>query len=382
MCDVRAVDIVVGLAWGDEGKGKVVSDMLNIAGRNYNFVCRFNGGPNAGHTIYKNGKKYKTHLVPAGIFHGIASYIGPGCVVNVRKLKEEFDYLKANGFNTSLVKVHPNAHIITDEHIAYDKQHLGHLGTTGQGIAPAYADKMLRKGIRAKDELPREMLWDQPLFGAVLAEGAQSVWLDPDHGDYPYVTSSPTLPYYACSLGFNPKKIDQVIGVAKAYDTKSGVDPLFPESLFDDPVLAAIGKAGQEYGTTTGRRRLVNYLNMDKLISAINLTGINSLVINKADVLKEVEAQSIGDPYQVIYGGLTFTTRRKDSEYSAFNDFRMWIRDTLEEELDFESHQITFSCDPEFILSKTHCECGAPLEGSTGRCEVCDIEFDANFLPY
>ena len=154
--------------------------MLNIAGRNYNFVCRFNGGPNAGHTIYKNGKKYKTHLVPAGIFHGIASYIGPGCVVNVRKLKEEFDYLKANGFDTSLVKVHPNAHIITDEHIAYDKQHLGHLGTTGQGIAPAYADKMLRKGIRAKDELPREMLWDQPLFGAVLAEGAQSVWLDPD----------------------------------------------------------------------------------------------------------------------------------------------------------------------------------------------------------
>lgn len=382
MCDVRTVDIVVGLAWGDEGKGKVVSDMLNIAGRNYNFVCRFNGGPNAGHTIYKNGKKYKTHLVPAGIFHGIASYIGPGCVVNVRKLKEEFDYLKANGFDTSLVKVHPNAHIITDEHIAYDKQHLGHLGTTGQGIAPAYADKMLRKGIRAKDELPREMLWDQPLFGAVLAEGAQSVWLDPDHGDYPYVTSSPTLPYYACSLGFNPKKIDQVIGVAKAYDTKSGVDPLFPESLFDDPVLAAIGKAGQEYGTTTGRRRLINYLNMDKLISAINLTGINSLVINKADVLKEVEAQSIGDPYQVIYGGLTFTTKRKDSESSAFNDFRMWIRDTLEEELDFESHQITFSCDPEFILSKTHCECGAPLEGSTGRCEVCDIEFDANFLPY
>lgn len=382
MCDVRTVDIVVGLAWGDEGKGKVVSDILNIAGRNYNFVCRFNGGPNAGHTIYKNGKKYKTHLVPAGIFHGIASYIGPGCVVNVRKLKEEFDYLKANGFNTSLVKVHPNAHIITDEHITYDKEHLGHLGTTGQGIAPAYADKMLRKGIRAKDELPREMLWDQPLFGAVLAEGAQSVWLDPDHGDYPYVTSSPTLPYYACSLGFNPKKIDQVIGVAKAYDTKSGIDPLFPESLFDDPVLAAIGKAGQEYGTTTGRRRLVNYLNMDKLISAINLTGINSLVINKADVLKEVEAQGIGDPYQVIYGGLTFTTRRKDSEYSAFNDFRMWIRDTLEEELDFESHQITFSCDPEFILSKTHCECGAPLEGSTGRCEVCDIEFDANFLPY
>lgn len=379
---VKTVDVVVGLAWGDEGKGKVVSDMLNISGKSYDFVCRFNGGPNAGHTIYKNGKKYKTHLVPAGVFHGIASYIGPGCVVNPRKLKEEFDYLKANGFDTSLIKVHPNAHIITDEHIAYDKQHLGHLGTTGQGIAPAYADKMLRRGLRAKDELPLDMLWSVPLSGSILAEGAQSVWLDPDHGDYPYVTSSPTLPYYACSLGFSPDKIDQVIGVVKAYDTKSGVDPLFPESLFDDPVLAAIGKAGQEYGTTTGRRRLVNYLNMDRLISAINLAGIDSLVINKADILKNVEAQNIGDPYQVIYGDLKFTTRGKDSELSAFNDFRTWIRDTLNEEVAFFDHQITFSCDPEFILSKTHCECGAPLQGTTGRCEVCDIDFDYNFLPY
>jgi adenylosuccinate synthase len=190
------------------------------------------------------------------------------------------------------------------------------------------------------------------------------------------------LPYYACSLGFSPNRIDQVIGVAKAYDTKSGVDPLFPESLFDDPILAAIGKAGQEYGTTTGRRRSVNYLNMDRLISAINLTGINSLVINKADILKEIEAQNIGDPYQVIYGNLKFTTRQKNSDLSAYNDFRTWVRDTLYEEVGFDSHQVTFSCDPEFILSKTHCECGVPLQGSIGRCETCDIEFDANFLPY
>jgi adenylosuccinate synthase len=378
MCDVNKVDVVVGLAWGDEGKGKVVSDMLRLSNNSYDYVCRFNGGPNAGHTIYKQGKKYKTHLVPAGIFHNIPSYIGPGCVVNIKKLKEEFDYLKSNGFNTDLVKVHPNAHIITDEHIVYDKEHLGHLGTTGQGIAPAYADKMLRKGIRAKDELPSDMLWPGDLSGNILAEGAQSIWLDPDLGDYPYVTSSSTLPYYACSLGFPAKKIYSVIGVAKAYDTKSGVDPLFPSSLFDDPILAKIGELGAEFGTTTGRRRAVNYLNVSKLIKAAQLSGTTSLVINKIDVLDQLANLGIGDPYKVIYGGTTIKTGMFKKDLSNRNNFIQWIREALYDEADFHDHQITFSSHPEFVITPNKCECGADLEKD--YCDNCKIDIDCTFI--
>ena len=378
MCDVDEVDIVVGLAWGDEGKGKVVSDMLRLSNQSYDYVCRFNGGPNAGHTIYKEGKKYKTHLVPAGIFHNIPSYIGPGCVVNIKKLKEEFTYLESNGFNTDLVKVHPNAHIITDEHIAYDKEHLGHLGTTGQGIAPAYADKMLRKGIRAKDQLPSDMLWPGDLSGNILAEGAQSIWLDPDLGDYPYVTSSSTLPYYACSLGFSTEKINNIIGVAKAYDTKSGIDPLFPSSLFDDPILSKIGELGAEFGTTTGRRRAVNYLNVTKLVKAIQLSGASSLVINKIDILDQVANLGIGDPYNVIYGSTQINTATFKPGISLRNNFIQWIREALYDDADMEDHQITFSSHPEFVITPNECECGAKLTST--RCNICNMEIDWTFI--
>jgi adenylosuccinate synthase len=161
------------------------------------------------------------------------SIIGPGCVIHPDKFYAELSYLNKNGFNIDLIKVSPKAHIITDEHIEYDLNNLkGKLGTTGQGIAPCYADKMLRKGKRAEDVFSRNFLWDGELNGRILCEGAQSVWLDIDHGDYPYVTSSSTMPYSACSLGFSPRKINRLIGVAKIYDTKSGVDPLFPETLW------------------------------------------------------------------------------------------------------------------------------------------------------
>jgi len=385
MSYVDNADVVIGLAWGDEGKGKVVSNLL-ASKNNYDFVCRFNGGPNAGHTIHINGRKYKTHLVPGGIFYQKPSYIGPGCVVNVKKLKEEFDYLKSCGFNTDLVKVHPNAHIITDEHIAYDKEHLSKLGTTGQGIAPCYADKMLRKGIRARDVLPASMLWDRPLEGNILAEGAQSVWLDPDIGDYPYVTSSSTLPYYACSLGFHTRKIGDIIGVVKAYDTKSGVDPLFPETLFDDPILAKIGELGGEYGTTTGRRRLVNYLNMDRLISAIEVTGVTNLVINKIDVLSDVNRLNIGNPFQLKYGGITFSPKPALDNQSFYDIFRAWIRETISEETTFDGDLITFSRDPEYVITPGHCECGHIFVDPKGHylhlksCPSCDLYFDKKFL--
>lgn len=282
---INYVDVIYGLAWGDEGKGKI----SNAIAKDYDYVCRWNGGPNAGHTVYLDGKKYKTHIIPCGVFQNKKSIIGPGCVLHVKKFFDEIKYLSDNGFDTSLIKVHPNAHIISEEHIESDMKNLkGKLGTTGQGIAPCYSDKMLRCGVQAKKELDKKWLWQGDLDGNVLCEGAQSVWLDIDHGDYPFVTSSSTMPYSACSIGFSPKKIRSLIGVAKAYDTKSGVDPLFPETLWENPILNQIIELGQEFGSTTGRKRLVNWLNLDKLIQSIRLSGCTYLIINKCDVLEEV----------------------------------------------------------------------------------------------
>jgi adenylosuccinate synthase len=282
---IKAVDIIFGLAWGDEGKGKI----SNAISKNYDIVCRWNGGPNAGHTVYLNNKKYKTHIIPCGVFQNKLSVIGPNCVVNVDKFYDEIEYLQKEGFDTSLVKISPKAHIITERHIQYDLKFLKpKLGTTGQGIAPAYSDKMLRIGKLAKDYIDKKHIWNEELFGNILCEGAQSFWLDINYGDYPYVTSSETLPYAACSLGFSPKKIRDIIGVAKIYDTKSGVDPLFPESLWQDEELNRLIELGQEYGTTTGRKRLVNWLNFDKLKIAVKTSGTTKLIINKCDILQQL----------------------------------------------------------------------------------------------
>jgi len=282
---ISFVDIIVGLAWGDEGKGKISSALA----KDYDMVCRWNGGPNAGHTVYIDDKKYKTHLIPSGVFHGKPSIIGPNCVINIDKFYEEISYLDKNGFDTTLVKIHPNAHVITNDHISYDVNVLQpKLGTTGQGIGPCYADKMIRTGLQVKNHLSKHYIWDGKIEGKILCEGAQSIWLDINHGNYPYVTSSETFPHNACSLGFSPKKIRDIIGVAKIYDTKSGVDPLFPPTLWEDETFKKIAEVGQEFGTTTGRPRLVNWLNLKKLVEAINLSGVTKLIINKCDVLEEV----------------------------------------------------------------------------------------------
>jgi adenylosuccinate synthase len=285
---IKHVDVIVGLAWGDEGKGKISSAMA----KDYDMVCRWNGGPNAGHTVYLNDKKYKTHLIPSGVFHGKKSVIGPNCVLNVDKFLKEIEYLKENGFDTSLVKVHPNVHVITDAHIEYDLKHLKpKLGTTGQGIAPCYADKANRVGIQVKYlnfNTLKDFIWDGKLEGKILCEGAQSIWLDINYGDYPFVTSSETFPHNACSLGFSPKKIRDIIGVAKIYDTKSGVDPMFPETLWQDNQLNKIIELGEEYGSTTGRKRIVNWLNFGRLMSSINLSGSTKVIINKCDVLENL----------------------------------------------------------------------------------------------
>lgn len=329
---IESVDIVYGLAWGDEGKGKIVS----AKAKHYDVVCRWNGGPNAGHTVYMNGKKYKTHIIPSGIFAGKKCVIGPGCVINIEKMLEELRMLTMAEFDVNLIKIHPNAHIITEDHIAYDKKYLGHLGTTAQGIAPCYSDKMLRRGTRAIEVLEPNWIWDGVLDGRILCEGAQSVWLDIDHGDYPYVTSSTTMPYGACSLGFSPRKIRQLIGVAKIYDTKSGVDPLFPETLWNDSVLNQIIELGGEYGSTTGRKRLVNWLNLDKLLRAIKLSGCSEVIINKCDVLQKVGV------YKLIHGNELI-------EFADMGKMKTYISNALLHGSDIDVHDVQFSGDPEKI---------------------------------
>lgn len=301
--NVISADIIYDVQNGDSGKGKVSSYLSSQLGRSsllfgsknkhYSFVVRWGGGANAGHTVYVEGKKYKTHIVPSGVFHGVKSLIGPGCVINLESLKQEFSYLKESGFDTSLVLISPSAHIVTEAHIENDKKNLAKkFGTTSKGIAPAYSDKYARVGIRFGDIAKNDPFWkphlyEGPLYGNILCEGAQGFYLDINWGNYPYVTSSETLPYAACSVGFSPKKINNIYAVAKIYETRSGEDPDFPETLFDNPELAKIGEIGQEYGVTTGRRRKVNYLNLDRLIFALKIGGGNNLIISKCDVLKE-----------------------------------------------------------------------------------------------
>lgn len=329
---IKAVDIIFGLTWGDEGKGKI----SNAISKNYDIVCRWNGGPNAGHTVYINDKKYKTHIIPCGVFQNKLSVIGPNCVINIDKFFDEIQYLNKEGFDTSLIKVSSKAHIITEKHIQYDLKFLKpKLGTTGQGIAPAYADKMLRIGKLAGSYLDKKYIWDGDLYGNILCEGAQSFWLDINYGDYPYVTSSETLPYSACSLGFSPKLIRDIIGVAKIYDTKSGVDPLFPESLWNDEDLNKIIELGKEFGSTTGRKRIVNWLRLNHLKQAIKISGTTKLIINKCDILQDI------NKYKII----------TDNEYGPnhinFIDFTSMKEYIINELKDY--CEIIFSGNKEFL---------------------------------
>ena len=320
--EVISVDVVYGAGWGDESKGKVsaylssqpsrAAKIFGTDDKHYNFVARWGGGQNAGHTVFVNGKRYKTHIIPSGVFYGITSVIGPGCVLNLDLLKEELSYLKESGFDPNLVKISPSAHIVTSEHIETDKKKLaGKLGTTSKGIAPAYSDKYARIGIQFKEVAALDSFWknhlfDGRLYGNVLCEGAQGFFLDINWGNYPYITSSETLPYAACSLGFSPKKIKNIYAVAKLYDTRSGEDPDFPEALLDNPELLSIADAGQEYGTTTGRRRKVNYLNLDRLIFALNTAGGNHLIVSKCDILEIVNI------YKLFYKNELMTFKSLD----------------------------------------------------------------------
>jgi adenylosuccinate synthase len=242
-------------------------------------------------------------------------------------------YLNENGFDTSLVKISPRAHVVTRDHIETDSKGLSHLGTTKRGIAPCYSDKMMRSGIQAKSIFPRDLLFDsENMYGNILCEGAQGFYLDIDWGNYPYVTSSNTLPYAACSLGFSPKKIRDIWGLCKAYDTRAGKDPYFENKVIERRELSGLANLGSEFGVTTGRKRSVNWMNLDLLIKAINITGTNVLVVNKCDILREF------GKYNLIYMDLLVSL-------SCMDDMQDYIKEKIFKETSVEV--ITFSDDPE-----------------------------------
>lgn len=331
---INYVDICCGLNWGDEAKGKIVSQLAKQT--NYDFVCRWSGGNNAGHTVYIKGNRYKTHLIPCGIFYNIKSIIGPDCVINKLAFEKEILYLENNGFNTDLIKISPKAHVISDEHIEEDILNYSHQGTTSKGIAPCYKDKYARIGIQVKDiEYFIPYLWNEKLYGNILCEGAQGFWLDINQGNYPYTTSSITLPYGACSLGFPPQLIRNIYGASKIYDTRSGIDPKFPEDLLKDNELSLIAQIGEEFGTTTGRLRKVNWLNLDKLIQSINISGTSIVIISKIDILNKLNI------YKLIHNENIIT-------FSHIDDMKNYINNNIKKYC-YLLKKIVYSDNPEII---------------------------------
>lgn len=291
------MDVIVDLQYGDCGKGKV-AHFLCTKGQ-YTHVLRYNGGCNAGHTIFHKGVKFVTHHIPAGVFAGIPSVIGPGCVVDPEKFLAEVQGLEDGGIPARKnVFIAKNAHVITKAHKAEDGADTT-VGTTGQGNGPAYRDKFARIGLRAENVPELEPflvdlydLWYGGAFPAtILAEGAQGFGLDIDWGDYPFVTSSHCTVGGAILNGIPFSAVRDVWGVAKMYETYVGKKKFQPEG----DVFDKIGDAGEEYGATTGRRRQVNWMNMQLLERAILMNGVTHVVFNKVDVLRQVGAWAVVD---------------------------------------------------------------------------------------
>jgi len=327
-------DLIVGLQWGDEGKGKIVDNMA----QNYDYVCRFAGGHNAGHTIVVDGKKYALHLIPSGVLNPKAiNIVGNGVVLSPKDFIEEmaqFENLEGRLFLSD------KAHLLLPYHAQIDRARERMkkdkaIGTTGKGIGPAYGDKVARVGHRLGElfhpkeltkkimnhfeinrlifeamgvEFPNEqelyselkgykealepfiantslMLWEALANGKkVLLEGAQGAMLDIDHGTYPYVTSSTTVSAGACSgLGLNPKDIGEVTGIAKAYCTRVGNGPFPSEDFGEDG--ERLREKGFEYGTTTGRPRRCGWFDAVAMRHAVRVNGADKIALMKLDVL-------------------------------------------------------------------------------------------------
>jgi adenylosuccinate synthase len=293
MVMIGYADAIVDLQAGDTGKGKVA----HAIAKDYDLVIRYNGGANAGHTVYHDGQKIVTHQVPIGVLFGIPSVIGLGCVVNIPKLVEEIRELKSQGiFTEGLILIDKRAHIVTEQHIQEDSLDLK-IGTTRQGIGPTYRDKYARKGTRIGD-INTSMYTDFKVVDIydilhvnrvprrILCEGAQGFQIDIDWGDYPYVTSSHCTIGSVLLNGIPPQKLRKVIGIMKAYETYSGFKTTFQDE--NDADLQKIQEAGGEFGATTGRKRKVRWLNLDGVIKAININGVTELIINKLDIMDKV----------------------------------------------------------------------------------------------
>lgn len=294
---IKTVDVVLGCSYGDEGKGKIVYDLLKK--NNYDLCIRFNGSGNAGHTIYYNNNKIVLHQIPIGILHeNIINLISSDCLIDIKKLKTELESIKQLGVDISnKLFISKACHIITQEAIDYDSKN-NKIGTTNSGIGPTYANKMLRIGQRVEDfecelnELGitlvdmRKFWWSDLVVNVqhILLEGAQGFELDINWTNhYPYCTSSTCTLAGAINTGIPIKQIRNIYGISKIYDTYVGTRKFQPD---DDQNLELIGAIGKEYGSTTGRKRQCNYLNLDNLIEALKINQCNICIINKTDVLE------------------------------------------------------------------------------------------------
>ncbi|WP_086251653.1 adenylosuccinate synthase [Campylobacter devanensis] len=366
-------DLIVGIQWGDEGKGKIV-DMLS---QNYDLVCRSGGGHNAGHTIWVDGVKYALHLVPSGILHpNIINIIGNGVVVNPEVLIKEmsqFKNLEGRFYISDRAHLNLAYHSLIDqakERLKGDKA----IGTTGKGIGPAYADKISRTGHRvgeflnpellstnlmndfetnrvyldalgvqipSKDEIYQELkgfkealapyiadttqiLWRAMSENKkILLEGAQGTLLDIDHGTYPYVTSSNTIAAGACTgLGLSPKSIGDVIGILKAYTTRVG-NGAFPteDHGVDGQTMCEVGK---EYGTTTGRRRRCGWLDAVAVRYASMLNGVDSYALMKLDVLDGFKTIKICKAYEYQGEIIDYMPANLDEVTPIYEELEGW----------------------------------------------------------
>jgi len=345
------VDVILGLQWGDEGKGKIV----DFFAPRYDLIARFQGGPNAGHTLYVNDKKIVLHQIPSGIFHEkTANLIGNGVVLDPVTLKRECEAVASFGVDyRKNLYIAQRTHLILPTHRALDKasevsKGNEKIGSTLKGIGPAYMDKTGRNGLRVGDLLDKSFTtqyiklrlkhqrlldglnfhedisaWEEEFFEAlefmrqfkivngeyfindkigqgktVLAEGAQGSMLDVDFGTFPFVTSSNTISAGVCTgLGVPPQKIREVIGVSKAYCTRVGSGP-FPTEL-EDATGEALRKTGNEFGATTGRPRRCGWIDGVALKFACMINGVTKIVMTKADVLDAFEELKLCTAYKV-----------------------------------------------------------------------------------
>ena len=375
--------VVVGSQWGDEGKGKIV----DLLGTHMDMVVRFQGGNNAGHTVVVNGQTVILHLLPSGIMNENAlCVIGPGVVVNPFVLLEEMHSLQEKGFSCSNVRISDRAHLLMPYHKYIDALEeadagAGKIGTTKNGIGPCYADKYNRIGLRVCDlkdwdvfrtklkvilekknrqivklyngtpfdyeDMLRQFEEIRPLIlpmvidavdkvnkaldegKNVLFEGAQANMLDINYGTYPYVTSSsPTAAGVCTGAGVSPKKLDRIIGIAKAYSTRVGEGPFVTELL--DETGEKLRVTGNEYGATTGRPRRTGWLDLPVVRQAVIINGMTDLAITKIDILSGYETLPVCVGYEIngkVYDTVPASISDYEKAVPVYKYFKGWKED-------------------------------------------------------